>query len=368
MDITETKVKIRDLIVEYADNGDEGVTAYDGKLDVRPPYQREFVYNEKQERAVINSIMKGFPLNTLYWNKTGEDTYEVLDGQQRTLSICHYVNGQFDLNFQYFHNLEEDQKNQILDYELTVYVCEGDDSEKLKWFEVINTVGSPLNAQELRNAVYQGEWLTECKRRFSKTGGPAVSVGEGYMKGAPIRQDYLETVLRWISNGAIEAYMAQNQEEGDYEVLWNYYRDVIQWAKVTFPQNDTIAQDYNKLLMRADWGSLYNSYKDTVLNLEGREDRLRTLLADEDVTKRSGVFEYFLSGDEKVLNIRAFSAKEKTQMYARQEGICPSCGEHFDIGDMEGDHIVPWSDGGKTNLDNGQMLCRPCNRAKAAGL
>lgn len=368
MNITETKVKIRDLVVDYTDNDEEGVTAYDGKLDVRPAYQREFVYNEKQERAVIHSIMNGFPLNTLYWNKTGEDTYEVLDGQQRTLSICHYVNGDFALNFQYFHNLEQDQKDQILDYELTVYVCDGDDSEKLEWFEVINTVGSPLNAQELRNAVYHGEWLTQCKRRFSKTGGAAVVVGDGYMKGSPIRQDYLETVLRWVSDGNIEDYMARNQHEGNHEDLWNYYRDVIQWAQRVFPQSDTTVQDYNKLLKKVDWGTLYNQYKDEDINLEGREARLRELLTDDEVTKRVGVFEYFIGGDEKVLNIRTFSDKEKTQMYDRQEGICTSCDTHFAIGDMEGDHIVPWSQGGKTNLDNGQMICKPCNRAKGAGI
>ena len=366
MQINETKIKIRDLIEGYQDNQEEGVFALDGRLNIRPPYQREFVYKEKQQKAVIESILEGFPLSIIYWAQAEDGTYEVLDGQQRTLSICEYVDGAFEINFQFFHNLEEDQQNQILDYELTVCICSGKNSEKLNWFERINTQGEVLTPQELRNAVYHGEWLTECKRRFSKTGGPAFMIGEKYMKGTPIRQDYLKTVLDWISDGDIEGYMAQNQKDGDFTELWNYFNDVLRWARNTFPETLEGVKSYAKDLKNVAWGKLYNKYGKEDCSIDVEE--LRRLMLDDEVTKTDGVFEYLLSRNGKTLNIRSFSDKQKSQMYARQEEKCASCKGSFSMKEMEGDHIIPWSRGGKTTLENGQMICKKCNRSKGAGI
>ena len=194
-------IKIRDLVDGYEDNEESGVKAYSGRLDVRPPYQREFVYKDKQRDAVIDTVQKNFPLNVMYWVKTGENSYEVLDGQQRTLSICQYVNNDFSLNFMGFANLPIDKQKQFLDYELMVYICEGTDSEKLDWFKIINIAGEKLTNQELRNSVYTGPWLADAKRYFSKTSGPAYKLGEKLLKGVPNRQEYLETTLSWINKG-----------------------------------------------------------------------------------------------------------------------------------------------------------------------
>ena len=366
MKITETKITVEELFRGYSDNGEEGVSALVGKLNIRPPYQREFVYKDKQQAAVIESILQGFPLSIIYWAKTGEDTYEVLDGQQRILSICHYLASDFGVNYIFFHNLEDDQREKVLNYELTVCICDGDGSEKLSWFERINTQGEVLTKQELRNAVYHGEWLTECKRRFSKTGGPAVSVGGDYMSGSPIRQDYLQAVLDWISDGNIEEYMAKNQKSGDYNELWNYFNEVIRWVKNTFPETLKGVKTYAKDLKKVAWGRLYNKYGKGEYDTSHLRSELSRLMLDDEVTKTSGVFEYLLSKEEKHLNIRTFSDKQKSQMYNRQGGICASCGQAFSLKEMEGDHVLSWSSGGKTTLDNGQMICRKCNRSKGS--
>ncbi len=199
MKIELKEIAIRDVTNGYVNNNEEGVVGYDGKLNIRPKYQREFVYKDKQRDAVIETIKKDFPLNVMYWVKNEDDTYEVLDGQQRTISICEYVAGKFSLNFQYFHNLEKTEQDQILDYKLMVYFCEGNDKEKLDWFETINIAGEKLTDQELKNAIYTGTWLTEAKKYFSKSGCPAYSIASNYLKGSSIRQEYLETAISWIS-------------------------------------------------------------------------------------------------------------------------------------------------------------------------
>ncbi len=209
MEVRLKDITVRELVKDYQDNEENGVVGYGGKLDIRPPFQREFVYNDKQQKAVIDTVSKGFPLNVMYWavrDNDEEKPFEIIDGQQRTLSICKYINSEFSFKDLYFHNLEEDQKEKILDYKLTVYVCEGTDSEKLEWFKTINIAGEELTDQELRNAVYHGSWVTDAKRYFSKTGCPAYQIGSDYMNGTPIRQDYLETVIKWISENKIEGY------------------------------------------------------------------------------------------------------------------------------------------------------------------
>lgn len=354
-----TGVTIRDLTDSYEDNAEGGVRGYGGALDIRPPYQREFVYDDKQREAVIETVTRGFPLNVMYWAARDDGTFEVIDGQQRTISICQYVDGEFAFRGRYFHNLQADEKAQILDYELMVYRCTGDDSEKLDWFRTINIAGEELTDQELRNAVYAGSWVSDAKKVFSKSGCPAYGLGSRYLKGSPIRQDYLETVIKWINEGDVAGYMAVHQHDPNASELWLYFQSVIAWVNDTFPT-------YRSLMKGLPWGSLYNQFKGQVLDPVSLESQISDLIQDPDVTNKKGVYAYVLTGQEKYLNIRAFDTNERHEAYERQQGICPVCGDHFEEGEMEADHITPWRDGGKTNALNCQMLCREDNRRKGA--
>lgn len=358
MNIQLREITIREVIEWYINNQEDGVVGFNGKLNIRPKYQREFVYKDKQRDAVIETVRKNFPLNVMYWVKNEDDTYEVLDWQQRTISICEYVAGNFSLNFQYFHNLEDVEKEQILGYKLMVYFCEGNDKEKLDWFKTINIAGEKLTDQELRNAIYTGTWLTDAKKYFSKSGCPAYGIGSDYLNGSPIRQDYLETVISWINNEEIEKYMAENQHEPNANELWLYFQNIINWVKVIFP-------NYRREMKGVSYWYLYNTYKDVAVDSKKLETEITKLMQDEDVTKKSGIYEYVLTRNEKYLSIRAFTDKQKRETYERQEGICIKCGEHFEIGEMEADHIKPWHKGGKTLSENCQMLCKQCNRAKS---
>ena len=358
MKIEPKNIKVKDVFDGYVDSDAEGVTGYGGKLDIRPKYQREFVYDDKKRAAVINTIKNGFPLNVMYWAKIGKDTYEVLDGQQRTISFCQYLNGDFSFEGKYAHNLTNDEREKIENYELLVYICEGTDSEKLDWFKIVNIAGEKLTDQELRNAVYAGPWLTDAKRHFSKTGCPAYGLADKYMAGSPIRQDYLEAVLRWISDGEIEEYMASHQHDDNASELWQYFRTVINWVETIFP-------NYRKEMKGIQWGDLYNQFHEVSYNAEKLEEIIVQLMQDEDVTNKRGVYEYLLSGDERCLNIRTFTDNMKREAYERQKGVCAKCGKHFELSEMEADHITPWSEGGKTVAENCQMLCKDCNRRKS---
>ncbi len=357
MKIELKKLKISQVFEGYQDSQEEGVIAFGGKLDIRPKYQREFVYKDAQRNAVIETIRKGFPLNVMYWVKNG-DKFEVLDGQQRTLSFCQYLNGDFSLNYQYFHNLEEDEQQQILDYELMIYICEGTDSEKLDWFRTINIAGEKLTNQELRNAVYSGTWLTDAKRYFSKNSCPAYQIGNKYLKGSAIRQEYLETAIDWLSNGNIEDYMSKHQHDQNANELWLYFRTVIDWVEMTFTK-------YRREMKGVDWGKLYNQYGKEKIDTNELEQKISQLMQDEDVTKKAGIYDYVLTGNERNLSIRAFNDREKRESYERQKGVCPACQNNFEINEMEADHITPWSKGGKTISENCQMLCKDCNRRKS---
>jgi hypothetical protein len=366
MKIELHRIPIRKVIAGYKDSAEEGVVAYDGKLDIRPKYQREFVYKEKQRNAVIETIKNSFPLNVMYWMIREDGGYEMLDGQQRTISIGKYVNGDFSLNERYFHNLLKEEQNQILDYELMIYFCEGTDKERLDWFTVINTFGEKVNDQEIRNAVYTGPWLSDAKLKFSKTNCVAYLLandGGQLVSGSPIRQEYLETALSWINDGKIENYMAKHQHEKNADELWQYFQDVIAWVRKTFTK-------YRKEMRGVAWGKLYNENKDKSFDSKELERKIVTLMQDDDVTKKSGIYEYLLTGNERALNIRAFSANQKREAYERQKGICanPRCpekGKPFEIEEMEADHINPWHEGGKTISENCQMLCKQCNRNKS---
>lgn len=361
MKIELHQIPIREVIADYKDNAEEGVTAYNGKLDIRPKYQREFIYKEKQRNAVIETIKKGFPLNVMYWVKTDQGNFEVMDGQQRTISIGQYINGDFSLDNRYFHNLTNEEKNQILDYKLMIYFCEGTDKERLDWFRIINIAGEKLTDQEIRNATYTGPWLSDAKLKFSKSGCAAYLLANDsgqLVSGSPIRQEYLETVLSWISKGKIEDYMAKHQHDANADELWEYFQNVIAWVRKTFT-------NYRKEMRDVQWGELYNEFKDKKLDAEKLEVEIAELMQDEDVTKKSGIYSYVLTRNEKFLNIRAFTDKMKREAYERQKGVCAICKKHFEIDEMEADHIMPWHEGGKTVSENCQMLCKQDNRTKS---
>jgi hypothetical protein len=239
-----------------------------------------------------------------------------------------------------------------------VYLCSGTDSEKLEWFRTINIAGEKLTDQELRNAVYSGSWVSDAKRYFSKSGCAAYGIGSDYLSGSPIRQEYLETAIRWISENNIEAYMAQHQHDSSASALWIYFQSVITWVQAIFTEK-------RKFMKGVNWGELYNQYKDEVYDPKEMEEKTATLIFDDDVTKKSGIYPYLLTENEKYLSIRAFSDAVKQKVYEKQKGICVICKENFDISKMEADHITPWHEGGKTNEENCQILCKECNRRKS---
>jgi hypothetical protein len=361
MKIDLHRIPIRKVINGFKDSAEEGVTAYGDKLNIRPKYQREFVYKEKQRNAVIETIKNNFPLNVMYWMVREDGGYEVLDGQQRTISIGQYVNGDFSLNERFFHNLTKEEQDKILDYELMIYFCEGTDKERLDWFRIINIAGEKLTEQELRNAVYTGPWLSDAKLKFSKSNCVAYLLandGGQLVSGSPIRQEYLETTLSWINDGKIEDYMAKHQHNKNADELWEYFQNVIEWTRKIFT-------NYRREMSSVEWGELYNEFKDKRLDDGKLEAEIKELMQDEDVTKKSGIYEYVLTRNEKFLNIRAFTDKMKREAYEKQKGVCKKCKKHFEIEEMEADHIKPWHEGGKTIIGNCQMLCKDCNRRKS---
>lgn len=361
MKIELRKITVAELSKGYQDNAEAGVVGFSGKLDIRPPFQREFVYKDKQRDAVINTVTKDFPLNVMYWAVRDDGTFEVIDGQQRTISLCQYVAGDFSIDWDNdkltFNNLTKDKKEQILNYPLMIYLCSGTDSEKLDWFRTINIAGEQLTDQELRNAVYSGSWVSDAKRYFSKNSRP--KIGDDYLSGAANRQEYLETAIDWISKGKIEDYMSKHQHDPNANELWLYFQAVINWVRVTFPKYRS------KEMKPVPWGLLYNDFKDKKLDSNKLEKEIAKLMQDDDVTKKSGIYIYVLTRNEKYLNIRSFTDSQKREAYERQKGICPKCKKHFEIEEMEGDHIKPWHEGGKTTAENCQMLCKQDNRLKS---
>ena len=378
MVINEMKLKVRDLIQGYnEDDATNRVVAWGGKLDVRPEYQREFVYDNDKRNAVINTVLNGFPLNIMYFVDRQDGTYEVLDGQQRIISICRYYNdgkggysvkipaatGGFDtVNYP---NLFPDKKDTFMDYELTVYVCQGTDREKRDWFQVINIAGAVLTKQEIRNALYHGPWLTDAKSAFSRRNCAAHRNYGKYMKGDYIRQDYLETVFGWKADDegiagkdAIVQFMQKHRQDANANDLWSYFEAVFDWVKHVFGSVP------DKAMQGVAWGLLYNKHRHDNLDPVWMQQQVRELMANEEVMKKSGIYQYLLEGDEKFLQPRQFDKSTAMTMYEKQCHRCAMCGEEKDFKDMHADHIVPWSKGGKTEISNCQMLCIPCNEKK----
>lgn len=395
MNIHPQSIKVIDVIDGFKDGGETGgVVAYHGLLNVRPKYQRNFCYDVPDEQKVIRSILNGWPLNVMYWVKNPDGTFEILDGQQRTLSICNFCgtinekgirNGSFLIvgadGKQYnFQSLTKEDQDKILNYELTIYVCEGTEKEKLEWFQIINMVGKQLTPQERRNAIYTGPWLSDAKRYFSATASnPAKSIGDPFVKADANRQEYLETAIAWAAgcstsdSAKIEAYMAKHRNDENASELWQYFCDVIDWIKKVFSTGPKFP-NYRREMKGLDWGQLYLEFSDCTFQAEALEKDVAALMLDDEVTKKSGIYEYALlsyvdpsnRSALSLLNLRTFSEEIRRKKYDEQGGICPKCGKHFDISEMDADHITPWIKGGKTMLDNCQMLCKSCNRSKGA--
>ena len=372
----------------YWDDPERGAYAMDGKLCCRPRYQREFVYNEKQRDKVIDTVLRGLPLNVMYWMERPDfdelgnpkytydgkpiNHYEIMDGQQRTLSILQFIANEYSARTSVsekeltWASMPQDLKQKLLDYELMIYVCTGTDSERLEWFRTVNIAGEKLNDQEMLNAIYSGPFIERLKTMFSRTNAPAYNSGaHEYMRGSGIRQDYLATILRWISarnNMSVTEYLAAHTQDPDEaDNVWKHFTDVIAWVENTFPTYR------GRLMQGLPWGEFYNKYHENDYDPNALETRIKELLLDDDVTKQSGVYEYLLSNGavEKALNIRQFSDKDKRRKYEEQNGVCVKCGNHFEYSQMAGDHIIAWSRGGHTTYDNLQMLCRECNARKS---
>ena len=372
MTIKQIEVTVGEITKGYTNNDELGVRGYGGLLDIRPPYQREFIYNEKEQQAVITTVLAGYPLNIMYWVKRSDGAecpYEVMDGQQRTLSLCEYVAGKFAYDFKNFFNQPEDIQRKILDYKLTIYVCEGEPSEKLAWFKTINIAGKPLNEQEINNAIYAGPFVSDAKRHFSKSNCGAYRLGKDLVNGTPIRQDFLRKALEWMAEHeergghrqSIVGYMAEHQHDPNANNLWTYFQTVLNWAITNFDM-----KKFKKIMKGLNWAELYDRFGSATLDTVDLARSISKLMLDSDIQKQTGIIPYVLTGDEHYLDLRAFPEDIKLAVWEKQSHICPLCGREFDYELMEGDHIKPWRDGGRTVIENCQMLCIECNRRKGA--
>lgn len=369
-----TPIKVKDILVGYYNNDEEGVGAYDGLLDIRPKYQREFIYNDEDMRNVIYTIMMDCPLNTMYWAKNDDDKFEVLDGQQRTLSILKFIAGDFYVDRSkysatggnsetvFYENMTPTEKNKILEYKLSIYTCSGVWEDKLMWFKRINIAGKTLSDQEIRNAVHNGPFINDAKRYLSKNNGAGYNIGKDYLTGEFNRQAFLETTLKWIADRDgmnIDVYMATHQNDEDASELWNYFNDVINWILEVFT-------DYRSYMKGLPWGIWYNRYKDVEFDAEKIKVVVDELMADVEIQSHKGIYEYILTGNKKTLNLRTFDEDVKRAIYEKQDGKCAMCEQSFEYNEMHGDHKKAWSKGGKTTPDNCQMLCTKCNLKKSS--
>ena len=359
----------------------KGLFGLGGKLTIQPEYQRNYIYADgKKDVAVIQSILKGYPLGLIYFNKVADDKFEVLDGQQRITSIGRYVTGKFavkdqnDLE-QYFSGLPQELQDKILNTELLIYECQGSESEIKEWFKTINIAGVPLNNQELLNAVYSGPFVTLAKAEFSNSQNANVQMWSAYISGNVNRQDYLAAALDWVSHGHVGDYMSQHRYDDNINELKTYFTSVIDWASSVFI-------DVKNEMCGLEWGRLYEQYHQNAYNPAEVSQKLHELYADPYVTNKRGIVEYILGGcsDTKLLNIRIFGEADKQTVYeqqtitAREQGVsnCPLCAMGNDanhdriwkLSEMDADHVTAWSRGGSTDISNCQMLCKTHNRAK----
>jgi hypothetical protein len=380
----ETNVTVAKLCDGFVYNQLEGKGLFglSGKLTIQPEYQRNYIYaedNGKREQAVIASLLKGYPLGLIYFNKVGGEKFEVLDGQQRITSIGRFVTGKFAImdgsNPKYFHSLPKDQQDLIHEAKMLIYVCEGTETEIKQWFETINIAGVPLKPQELLNAIYSGPFVTLAKAEFSNSQNANIQKWSAYVKGSANRQDYLERALDWVSKGDIGTYMSAHRTDNNITELKNYFDSVIDWVSSVFT-------DVEKEMQGLEWGRLYESHHKTSYDPAAVSAEVVKLYGDPFVKKRAGVFEYVLGGsqDAKLLDIRVFDEATKRSVYdkqtkaakAKNTSNCSLCAIGHDankdkiwaIKDMEADHVSAWSKGGATSAENCEMLCKTHNRAK----
>jgi len=360
----------------------KGLFGLAGKLTIQPEYQRNYIYAEgggKREQAVIHSLLKGYPLGLIYFNKVGANKYEVLDGQQRITSIGRFVTNKFAImdgsNPQNFDSLAADQQSRIKDAKLLIYECEGTETEIKQWFETINIAGVPLNSQELLNAIYSGPFVTLAKAEFSNSQNSNIQKWSAYIKGSANRQDFLERALDWVSKGDIGGYMSVHRNDGKINELKTYFNTVIDWVSSVF-------SDVEREMQGLEWGRLYEQYHSTSYDPAEVSAKVKRLYADPYVKNRRGVFEYVLSGvqDAKLLNVRVFDQATTRSVYATQtqaaaaggKSNCPLCAvghsantsKVWTFSEMDADHVSAWSKGGDSSAENCQMLCTTHNRAK----
>lgn len=379
----KTDITVGDICKGFVYNELEGKGLFglSGKLVIQPEYQRNYIYADgKKDVAVIDSLLKGYPLGLIYFVKVAEEKYEVLDGQQRITSFGRYVTGKFAIKDdndipRYFVGLPQDQQEKILQTKLTIYICEGTETEIKEWFETINIVGVPLNKQELANAIHSGPFVTKAKEEFSNSRNTNIQKWSAYISGSALRQDYLRTALSWVSKGNIDDYMSLHRQDDNINELKAYFTSVIDWVSGVF-------MDVESEMCGLPWGEFYERYHHNAYAPDEVSKKLHELYADDYVKDKKGVYEYILGGcvDNKLLNVRLFDEPTKKKVYAKQTdkakfknvSNCPLCAIGSDnnknriwkITEMDADHVTAWSKGGATDINNCQMLCKTHNRAK----
>jgi 5-methylcytosine-specific restriction endonuclease McrA len=380
----KTDITVKDICDGFVYNELEGKGLFglSGKLTIQPEYQRNYIYASdggKKEMAVIESILKGYPIGLIYFNRVSEGNLEVLDGQQRITSVGRFVTGKFAINdengMQYFSGMATDKKNRILETKLLIYECEGTESEIKEWFKTINIVGIPLNDQELLNAVYSGPFVTLGKAEFSNSQNANIQKWSAYIKGSAHRQEFLERALDWVSKGKIGDYMSRHRFDKNINELKRYFNSVLDWVSSVFI-------DVESEMCGLEWGRLYEKYHTKAYSPAKVSAEVQKLYGDPYIKNKKGIFEYILGGstDTKLLNVRVFDDATKKSIYASQtkkakakgESNCPHCvighdankSKIWNLAEMDADHVTAWSKGGGTNIQNCQMLCKSHNRAK----
>lgn len=382
-----TDITIADICKGFVYNEVEGKGLFglSGKLVIQPEYQRNYLYaKQKMEEPVIQSVLKGYPLGLLYFNKVGEDKYEVLDGQQRITSLGRFLTDKFPLFAEdgrplYFSKMDPDIQKKINEKPLTIYICEGEESEIKAWFRTINIAGIPLNHQEISNAVYSGPFVTKAKEEFSNSQNANIQKWSAYIKGEVIRQEILRVALEWVVKSTkdedVDDYMSKHRFDNNINELKAYFTSVIDWVSGTF-------MDVESEMRGLEWGRLFETYHNTPYDPEEVSKIVHKLYADGAVKKRAGIFEYILGGcvDTKLLEIRIFEESTKKAVYTQQTDEAKACGKSncplcalgndanakriWKFSEMDADHVTAWSKGGSTDIENCQMLCKTHNRAK----
>jgi len=360
----------------------KGLFGLAGRLTIQPEYQRNYIYASdggKREMAVVKSVLQGYPIGLIYFNKISDNKLEVLDGQQRITSLGRFVKDKFAIKdengMQYFGGLAKDKKEKILETKLLIYECEGNESEIKEWFKTINIVGVPLNNQELLNAVFSGQFVTLCKEEFSNSQNANIQKWSAYISGSVNRQDFLERGLDWVSKGNISDYMSSHRNDNNITELKNYFNSVIDWVSTVFV-------DVESEMRGIEWGRLYEAYHKQPYNSQKVSKQVKELYSDPYIKNRKGVFEYILGGstDTKLLDVRVFDEATKKSVYAKQTKVaekkeisnCQFCAignnsnkaRIYKLKEMDADHVTAWSKGGATDIKNCELLCKTHNRAK----